>query len=66
MKNFNERDILVKINQLSVLTMSHGQVVQVLKDCARGQEAAIIIQRGTLSSQSKNKFKKNKEETYCG
>ena len=62
-KNLNEGDILVEINQLSVRTMSHGEVVQVLKDCARGQEAAITIQRGILSSPSKNKFKKNKEET---
>merc|ERR1719357_1753918 len=61
-KNLNEGDILVEINQLSVRTMSHGEVVQVLKDCARGQEAAITIQRGILSSPSKNKFKKNKEE----
>jgi len=61
-KNLNEGDILVEINQLSVRTMSHGEVVQVLKDCARGQEAAITIQRGVLSSPSKNKFKKNKEE----
>merc|ERR1719319_120386 len=62
-KNLNEGDILVEINQLSVRTMSHGEVVQVLKDCARGQEAAITIQRGILSSPSKNKFKKNKEES---
>ena len=61
-KNLNEGDILVEINQLSVRTMSHGEVVQVLKDCARGQEAAITIQRGVLSSPTKNKFKKNKEE----
>jgi len=61
-KNLNEGDILVEINNLSVRNMSHGEVVQVLKDCARGQEAAITIQRGILSSPSKNKFKKNKDE----
>merc|ERR1719244_522148 len=61
-KNLNEGDILVEINNHSVRNMSHGEVVQVLKDCARGQEAAITIQRGILSSPSKNKFKKNKEE----
>merc|ERR1719308_307866 len=43
--------------------MSHSEVVQVLKDCPRGQEAAITIQRGVqLTSPTKNKFKKNKEE----
>ena len=61
-KNLNEGDILVEINQVRVGTMSHAEVVQVLKDCARGQEAAITIQRGVLASPSKNKFKKNKEE----
>jgi len=61
-KNLNEGDILVEINNLSVRNMSHSEVVQVLKDCSRGQEAAITIQRGILSSPSKNKFKKNKEE----
>jgi hypothetical protein len=62
-KNLNEGDILVEINQLSVRTMSHGEVVQVLKDCARGQEAAITIQRGILSSPTKaGKFKKNNSE----
>merc|ERR1719228_3147776 len=61
-KNLDKGDILVEINQHSVRSMSHGEVVQVLKDCARGQEAAITIQRGILSSPSKNKFKKNKEE----
>ena len=62
-KNLNEGDILVEINQSAVRTMSHNEVVQVLKDCARGQEAAITIQRGVLSqpSPSKNKFKKKEE-----
>ena len=61
-KNLNEGDILVEINQTNVRNMSHNEVVQVLKDCARGQEAAITIQRGMLSqSPSKNKFKKKEE-----
>ena len=61
-KNLNEGDILMEINQTNVRTMNHNQVVQVLKDCARGQEAAITIQRGMLSqSPSKNKFKKKEE-----
>ena len=61
-KNLNEGDILVEINQSNVRNMSHNEVVQVLKDCPRGQEAAITIQRGMLSqSPSKNKFKKKEE-----
>ena len=61
-KNLNEGDILMEINQTNVRTMNHNEVVQVLKDCPRGQEAAITIQRGMLSqSPSKNKFKKKEE-----
>jgi hypothetical protein len=66
-KNLNEGDILVEINQINVRHMSHSEVVQVLKDCTRGQEAAIKIQRGNSSlvttassgggSPTKNKFK---------
>ena len=60
-KNLNEGDILVEINTSNVVNMSHNEAVQVLKDCARGQEAAITIQRGLLSSPAKNKFKKKDE-----
>merc|ERR1719192_1714309 len=52
-KNLNEGDILVEINTVNVVNMSHNEVVQVLKDCTRGQEAAITIQRGILTSPSK-------------
>ena len=71
-KNLNEGDILVEINQINVRHMSHSEVVQVLKDCTRGQEAAIRIQRGNSSalapssggnsSPTKNKFKKGGKE----
>jgi len=60
-KNLNEGDILVEINTNNVRNMSHNEVVQVLKDCTRGQEAAITIQRGVLTSPSKNKFKKKED-----
>jgi hypothetical protein len=68
-KSLNEGDILVEINQINVRHMSHSEVVQVLKDCTRGQEAAIKIQRGNSTaltssslgggggSPTKNKFK---------
>ncbi len=47
-KNLQEGDILIEINSTNVRHMSHGEVVQVLKDCTRGQEANITIQRGVL------------------
>ena len=75
-KNLQEGDVLLDINTVSVRNMSHGEVVQVLKDCPRGQEASITIQRGLLpagggggggigallgGSPSKNKYKKGKD-----
>ena len=75
-KNLQEGDVLLDINAVSVRNMSHGEVVQVLKDCPRGQEASITIQRGLLpsgggvgggigallgGSPSKNKYKKGKD-----
>ena len=54
---------MIEINNVSLRSMSHSEVVQVLKDCTRGHEAAITIQRGVLASPSKNKFKKNKEDS---
>ena len=60
-KNLNEGDILVEINNINVQNMNHTNVVQVLKDCPRGQEAAITIQRGNSLNLTKNKFKKKEE-----
>ena len=60
-KSLQEGDILVEINEITVQNMNHNNVVQVLKDCARGQEAAITIQRGYSLNLSKNKFKKKDE-----
>ena len=76
-KSLQEGDVLLDINTVSVRNMSHGEVVQVLKDCPRGQEASITIQRGLLpaggggggggigallgGSPSKNKYKKGKD-----
>ena len=70
-KNLQEGDILLEINKVSVCRMSHGEVVQVLKDCSRGQEANISIQRGLLPQNPtpvtfpiKSKYKKgNKDES---
>ena len=54
-KNLNEGDILLAINEINVRNMNHSDVVQVLKDCTRGSEATITIQRGVLqASPSKN------------
>ncbi|XP_042228560.1 uncharacterized protein LOC121870683 isoform X2 [Homarus americanus] len=54
-KNLIEGDILVDINNINVKGMSHTEVVQVLKDCAQGQEAVIMVQRGGLGSPSKSR-----------
>lgn len=54
-KNLIEGDILVDINNINVKGMTHTEVVQVLKDCAQGQEAVIMVQRGGLTSPSKSR-----------
>jgi hypothetical protein len=61
-KSLQEGDILVEIDDINVQNMNHNNVVQVLKDCPRGQEAAITIQRGYSLNLSKNKFKKKGED----
>uniref|UniRef100_A0A1B6DAZ4 Membrane-associated guanylate kinase, WW and PDZ domain-containing protein 1 n=2 Tax=Clastoptera arizonana TaxID=38151 RepID=A0A1B6DAZ4_9HEMI len=45
-KNLMEGDILVDINNICVHRMCHSEVVQVLKDCTRNEEATITVQRG--------------------
>ncbi|XP_069694002.1 membrane-associated guanylate kinase, WW and PDZ domain-containing protein 1 isoform X2 [Periplaneta americana] len=60
-KNLMEGDILVDINAISVRNMCHGEVVQVLKDCARNQEATVTVQRGGPGSPGKNKPRKKEE-----
>ncbi|XP_046984274.1 membrane-associated guanylate kinase, WW and PDZ domain-containing protein 1 [Schistocerca americana] len=57
-KNLMEGDILVDINGINLRNMSHGEVVQVLKDCARNQEATVTVQRGGPGSPTKNKSRK--------
>ena len=47
-KTLQEGDVLIEINGKSVRGMSHSEVVQVLKECTRGSEANISIQRGLL------------------
>ncbi|XP_063219492.1 membrane-associated guanylate kinase, WW and PDZ domain-containing protein 1 isoform X3 [Bacillus rossius redtenbacheri] len=64
-KNLMEGDILVDINSINVRNMSHGEVVQVLKDCVRNQEATVTVQRGGLSSPAKNKLRM-KEDSNVG
>merc|ERR1719376_521967 len=59
-KTLQEGDILVEINGVSVRTMSHSEVVQVLKDCPRGHEAVIVIQRGhSLAANSRPRTSTN-------
>ncbi|XP_075219002.1 membrane associated guanylate kinase, WW and PDZ domain containing protein magi isoform X2 [Lycorma delicatula] len=47
-KTLMEGDILVEINNINVRNMCHGDVVQVLKDCTRNEEATVTVQRGGL------------------
>lgn len=42
----SEGDLIVEINQQGLQGLNHSQVVQILKDCAVGTEATLIIQRG--------------------
>lgn len=41
-----EGDILVEINGQSVRNCTHNEAVNTLKECPRGQEAVMLIQRG--------------------
>lgn len=59
-KNLMEGDILIEINDISLINMSHDDVVLVLKNCPYNSEANITVQRGCLSKTPniKNKPKK--------
>lgn len=48
-KNLMEGDILLEINNINLRTMSHDEVVQVLKNCPYNDEATICVQRGNGS-----------------
>lgn len=52
-KNLMEGDVLLEINNNNVKDMSHAEVVQVLKDCPKGDETTIVVQRGGKSSNRK-------------
>ncbi|MGH0126257.1 UNVERIFIED_CONTAM: hypothetical protein FKN15_004560 [Acipenser sinensis] len=41
-----EGDLIVEINQQNVQSLSHAQVVDLLKECPVGSETSLIIQRG--------------------
>ncbi|XP_012151608.1 membrane-associated guanylate kinase, WW and PDZ domain-containing protein 1 isoform X2 [Megachile rotundata] len=61
-KNLMEGDILVNINDINVRNMCHSEVVQVLKDCPRNEEALIHVQRTT--SKSNEKKEKNSQDFF--
>lgn len=52
-KDLQESDILQEINSINVKDMSHGQIVQVLKDCPKGVETKIVVQRGGVPLRSR-------------
>uniref|UniRef100_A0A671QSP8 Membrane-associated guanylate kinase, WW and PDZ domain-containing protein 2-like n=1 Tax=Sinocyclocheilus anshuiensis TaxID=1608454 RepID=A0A671QSP8_9TELE len=41
-----EGDLIVEINQQTALTLSHTQVVELLKECPVGAESTLVVQRG--------------------
>ena len=45
-KNLQEGDLLQEISGVHVKDMSHSQIVQVLKDCPKGEPTTIVVQRG--------------------
>ena len=54
-KNLQEGDILVEINGLKVKDMPHAAVVTVLKECDKGAESAVLIQRGGMLTPSRGR-----------
>ncbi|KAG7199732.1 hypothetical protein KM043_000407 [Ampulex compressa] len=52
-KNLMEGDILVNINDINVRNTCHSEVVQVLKECPRNEEALIHVQRASIKSAEK-------------
>ncbi|XP_043465023.1 membrane-associated guanylate kinase, WW and PDZ domain-containing protein 1-like isoform X2 [Leptopilina heterotoma] len=61
-KRLMEGDILVNINDINVRNMCHSEVVNVLKDCPRNQEALIYVQR--MSPKPKEKKEKNPHDFF--
>ncbi|RNA37967.1 Membrane-associated guanylate WW and PDZ domain-containing 2 [Brachionus plicatilis] len=43
--NLQENDILLEINRVDLRNMNHNQVVEVLKECVKGQETLIKLKR---------------------
>lgn len=54
-KNLQEGDILLSINNINIKSLTHNEVVQVLKECPKNQETILRVQRGLIRS-SLNKF----------
>uniref|UniRef100_A0A673GFM8 Membrane-associated guanylate kinase, WW and PDZ domain-containing protein 2-like n=1 Tax=Sinocyclocheilus rhinocerous TaxID=307959 RepID=A0A673GFM8_9TELE len=47
-----EGDLIVEINQQTALTLSHTQVVELLKECPVGAEATLVVQRGRAGKET--------------
>lgn len=43
--NLQENDVLLEINGVDLRNMNHGQVVEVLKECVKGQETILKLKR---------------------
>lgn len=57
-KNLLEGDILLDINDISLRSLTHDDVVQVLKNCPYNLEATICVQRGCSKTNTNRKPRK--------
>ena len=48
-QGLQEGDILVEINGRMIRSCTHNEAVNILKECPKGQEAFIRVQRGGTS-----------------
>ncbi|XP_066255225.1 membrane-associated guanylate kinase, WW and PDZ domain-containing protein 2 [Euwallacea similis] len=65
-KNLMEGDILLEINDISLQSLSHDEVVQVLKNCPYNNEATICVQRGCSNKTTNIRNKHRKLEPKYG
>lgn len=65
-KNLMEGDILLEINNISLVNMTHDEVVQVLKNCPFNNEALIVVQRDCLAKPLSLRNKPRKLENRFG
>uniref|UniRef100_A0A8C7MBI1 Membrane-associated guanylate kinase, WW and PDZ domain-containing protein 2 n=1 Tax=Oncorhynchus kisutch TaxID=8019 RepID=A0A8C7MBI1_ONCKI len=60
----SEGDLILEVNQQSVVGAGHGRVVELLKECSVGAEATLLIQRGGAGHLSPWKTSKQLPEQW--